>query len=289
MYSVQQLSIFVLGAISLWLWWRELTIRKQSGTGLFGAATRSIRGIGLVDVLAAAFLVMIASAIVRQAVQVPTSAVNTFAQAIALFGFWLLLRTRHPEFSEWLAPGWTRFRQDVVSGIRGCVLVLPWLLTLNWVLSLLIPYRHSNLDAVRNSTQWADVMSGWFGTVACTGFFEEMLFRGILQSWLIGLYPLNLFNRPDGLSKMVLGEFVRERSQLTMESQGASWFAVLVTSYLFSLAHFGQGAAPVPLFLLSIFLGWLFMKTNSLWSCIVAHMCFNAFTMLWVTLEWALG
>ncbi len=54
---------------------------------------------------------------------------------------------------------------------------------------------------------------------------------------------------------------------------------VYVTSALFALMHFGQGAAPIPLFFLSLGLGFLYQRTGRLFPAIVVHMLLNGATL----------
>ena len=59
----------------------------------------------------------------------------------------------------------------------------------------------------------------------------------------------------------------------------------MISSAVFALIHVGQGAAPIPLFLFAIGLGFVFRYTGSLIPCIALHFMLNAFTMFWLTLQ----
>lgn len=83
-------------------------------------------------------------------------------------------------------------------------------------------------------------------------FIEELLFRGFLQTFL----------------SQVMGE---------------RW-ALVLSAALFARLH---GMAGLPsLFLLSVFLGWLQLRTRSLWAPTLAHALNNAVTL---TLALTLG
>jgi membrane protease YdiL (CAAX protease family) len=56
--------------------------------------------------------------------------------------------------------------------------------------------------------------------------------------------------------------------------------AIGITSLVFALLHLGQGWAPVPLFFLSLALGWLYQRTHRLLPSLVVHMCLNACSLL---------
>lgn len=80
-------------------------------------------------------------------------------------------------------------------------------------------------------------------------FLEELLFRGFLQSWMKNLFSMKL--------------------------------AILITSLIFALFHFGteQGISNfellISLFILSCFMGFLKEKRQSLWASIGLHSAFN--------------
>jgi len=60
---------------------------------------------------------------------------------------------------------------------------------------------------------------------------------------------------------------------------------MIVASLLFALMHWGQGLAPIPLFFLSLGLGYLYRQTGSLVPPIVVHFVLNGFTMSATFLE----
>lgn len=62
---------------------------------------------------------------------------------------------------------------------------------------------------------------------------------------------------------------------------------IVISSLLFALLHLGQGPAPIPLFLLALFLGYLYRQTHRLLPCILMHALFNGYSllMLWIAME----
>ncbi|WP_404309296.1 CPBP family glutamic-type intramembrane protease [Neorhodopirellula lusitana] len=60
---------------------------------------------------------------------------------------------------------------------------------------------------------------------------------------------------------------------------------MFLASLLFALAHWGQGLAPIPLFFLSLGLGYLYRQTGSLIPSITVHFILNGFTMSATMLE----
>jgi membrane protease YdiL (CAAX protease family) len=58
------------------------------------------------------------------------------------------------------------------------------------------------------------------------------------------------------------------------------WVPILISSALFSLAHFGHGVDPLPLFPLAIALGYTYQRTHRILPCMVTHFLFNSASMV---------
>lgn len=72
-------------------------------------------------------------------------------------------------------------------------------------------------------------------------------------------------------------------------NQRDNWIAIVITSLIFALMHLGQGLAPIPLFGLSILLGYLYQRTGSLLPCIGLHMLNNGYSVFWLTMQILFG
>jgi hypothetical protein len=109
------------------------------------------------------------------------------------------------------------------------------------------PQRHVIEQLVRESPT-ADVVGlAVIAAVAIAPLEEELLFRGLLLPWL----------------RRVLGP----------------WPAIAGSSLLFASLHANAWPAPVPLFVLALFLGYLAHRTGSLVAPITLHAAFNALNM----------
>ncbi len=64
------------------------------------------------------------------------------------------------------------------------------------------------------------------------------------------------------------------------------YWPIFVSSAIFAAVHLGHGYAPVPLFFLSLGLGYLYQQTHRVVPCIVVHLLLNASSMaaLWLSL-----
>ena len=72
---------------------------------------------------------------------------------------------------------------------------------------------------------------------------------------------------------------------LVKADSSAIWMPIIVSAAVFGLAHVGQGAAPIPLFVFGLALGYLYRQTGRILPCIVLHMGLNGFSMFWFTLQ----
>lgn len=86
---------------------------------------------------------------------------------------------------------------------------------------------------------------------------EELFFRGVIQS---------------GLRRMVWPRYGSWRHR---------WFAIVLTGFLFGLAHYNNIRDVLPLAAFGIILGYLYERTGSLYVPILVHMLFNAKPLLW--------
>ncbi len=129
-----------------------------------------------------------------------------------------------------------------------------------WVLSGLIPrypiFEHEIVDRIRSGemTLWAV----WVGTALLAPITEELFFRGIFQTGLV-----NVLKR--------------------------RWLAVVLSAAVFGAVHAGGPENPqphvvLPLTVLGVLLGVLYLRTGTLVAPILLHALFNAKTLLWETL-----
>lgn len=152
---------------------------------------------------------------------------------------------------------------DVGLGFKAALMILPPVLLISAGLSFVVPYEHPVLDVLKGLDAPIRLLGIFWCTAVVTPVVEEFLFRGLL----IG-----------GLERMVAGpNFV--------ESEDEPWrptspWPILISSFLFAIMHFGQGAAPVPLFVLALALGYLYRRTGSLTAPIIVHMVLNSLTLI---------
>lgn len=62
---------------------------------------------------------------------------------------------------------------------------------------------------------------------------------------------------------------------------GYGW-GVVISALIFSLAHFVQPGAFLPIFLLGLLLAWLYIRTGSIWVCILTHSAYNSLALIFM-------
>ena len=143
--------------------------------------------------------------------------------------------------------------------------------------------------------------------------FEEVMFRGIIQSWLVSLGSRR--GRKTGLVLADVGDIPTteektpgpfwevDSGQLTtdLETKPAETTAklhlvasieptpsrlpsgpagIFATSLVFAALHVAQWPAPIALFVLSVVIGYVYQRTGSLIAAICIHAAFNGFSTL---------
>ena len=144
---------------------------------------------------------------------------------------------------------------DSLRGMLGYLAIYP----VCWVTSLLslwaFTYLDSNFKPNVHSTLNAilDTSLGWkcliiFSATVLTPIYEEILFRGLLQSML--------------------------RRYIT------PWLAILISSIIFGMAHFKNPEHVLPLIIFGIALGYHYERTGRLWASILMHAVFNLIAII---------
>ena len=179
--------------------------------------------------------------------------------AVALVLAWMRLIDRDARRKL----GLTFCLSDVWLGLVAAVMILPPVLLLSAVVNELVEYEHPVLESLTELASPTVFAAIFVGTAIVTPIVEEVMLRGLLQGALQGY--ADRASDPDGTNS---------------EWRPTSFWPIAATSLIFSILHLGQGAAPIPLFLLSIGLGYLYRQTGSLTAPIVVHMVLNGMTLI---------
>jgi membrane protease YdiL (CAAX protease family) len=149
-----------------------------------------------------------------------------------------------------------RWPVALVMGICAACIFFPLGLVIQNVMAWLmenLPYFHLQptpqqaVKTIQSANTWFDRITLGAATIIVVPIAEEVLFRGILYTWIRNL--------------------------------GYKKIALVGTSLAFAIAHFYVQGLPA-LFLLAIILGVLYEKTGNLLAPIAAHSLFNTLNLL---------
>jgi hypothetical protein len=147
-----------------------------------------------------------------------------------------------------------RLGENVLLGLGTYFLVTP-LVAIAYVLATLWFKRtpHAIETIVSSQPTLENLAISLLTAVVVAPFQEELLFRGVLQ-------PL-------------------------LRRTWGAWPAIVGSSLLFAALHAEAWPAPIPLFVLALFLGYLAHRTTSLVGPIVLHALFNGVSMLFLVVK----
>ena len=176
--------------------------------------------------------------------------------AAAILIAWLRLfrRDAHREL------GLTLTSSDIRLGLKATLMLLPPVLMISAGVNHFVPYEHPVLDVLAELSTPAALAVIFFGTAIVTPFVEELFFRVVFQGAL------------QGMADRRAGDDTSWRPQ--------AYWPIIASSAVFAALHSGQGAAPIPLFLLALGLGYLYRQTGCIVAPLIVHMFLNGLTLL---------
>ena len=191
---------------------------------------------------------------------------------------------------DWLFASKMPYHRQIILAAKTFCMVVPIVWGVQALLSLIVPYEHETLEQLSENFSVWTMLSTWLGAVGAAPLCEELIFRGVLQSWLHRIcapkHERDSISEFTGGWSLVTGQKDIDTKPAPIEVRRLFWWMpIMISSAVFALIHVGQGAAPIPLFLFAIGLGFVFRYTGSLIPCIALHFMLNAFTMFWLTLQ----
>jgi membrane protease YdiL (CAAX protease family) len=198
---------------------------------------------------------------------------------------------------------------DVQLGLFAFGLVVIPVFIVQAILVQIIEYEHPAITPFRESKDWVFFASAAFSAVIAAPLAEEYFFRGLVQAWLerfsllgarnweeaflpraeivescsspLGNAPESTFLQAE-VNPYAFESTVAGGEQQLVAAQAArvipQW-PIWVTSAIFALLHMSQGPAPVPLFLFSVAMGYVFRRTGRIFPCLVMHFLLNGLSM----------
>jgi membrane protease YdiL (CAAX protease family) len=169
--------------------------------------------------------------------------------------------------------------------MASALLIIPPVWLIQVIAVQFIDYTHPTLDSLIENFTFRSAVFSWIAAVAVAPVAEEFFFRGVIQGWLQRVFdhdePKEIWfsgGQPDpNLARDLQKEF-------PVQKLLRFWSPILITSLAFAAVHAEQGPAPIPLFFLSMGIGYVFRKTGSFWPCVVVHLVLNSISMIVLTL-----
>ncbi|HEV7278967.1 MAG TPA: type II CAAX endopeptidase family protein [Pirellulaceae bacterium] len=195
------------------------------------------------------------------------------------------------------------FGSDVGLGFWAFLISATPVYGLQALLMRFFPQRHPLIDRLDSGIDPGIFAAAAFAAVIAAPLTEEIVFRGFLLSafthvrrGLPGPWLRTLFGdtgspdsdqQEDAEAQAVHETPVEFRKRGGTLSEGfrrtlahIGSFPVVASSAIFALLHLGQGPAPIPLFLFSLLLGYLYRQTGRITPSVVAHFALNGTTIL---------
>jgi membrane protease YdiL (CAAX protease family) len=152
------------------------------------------------------------------------------------------------------------------AGLLFLAAALPVYL-LQGLLIRFVPSAHPLVELVRQQGGTGVLVLASVAAVVVAPLYEEFLFRVLLQG---------------SLEKLD----VERRKRQGVEDPSPTMAPTLVASLLFALMHLGHGPDPIPLFVLSLFLGYAYRQTHRIYPSLLMHMGVNSLAVLGLWAEY---
>jgi len=170
-----------------------------------------------------------------------------------------------------------RLRELLKIGLLAAILLIPLTMVINVIVGLLVtPYSHPVIDTLLAEASLETLIYTVITVVVAAPIVEEFVFRGVVLTYLQRAFSGNWATNTLILCKHAETPENQFKATDTFERHGAN----LLTSLIFASLHLGQGAAPIPLFLLSFGIGHVANKTGSIIPCILIHMLLNGISTI---------
>jgi len=207
---------------------------------------------------------------------------------------------RRPGGLSRLGFSWRALPRGAMLGVLAALLVVPLTMVAAvltdhlWrLVGLEHPGAHEMLRILDESE--APDMRGmiYLSAVLVAPLFEELLFRGHVQTLLVGMFALvsspaapvqhtgfdPFAPEPSPQPEQPPGDAVLSYATPAPRppvpaGRGVRWAAILIASALFTLVH-GELWMMPPIFFLSLCVGYVYERTGNLWSAITVHLVFN--------------
>ena len=170
-----------------------------------------------------------------------------------------------------------RLKELLKIGFLAAILLIPLTMAINVIVGILVtPYSHPVIDTLLAEASVETLIYTAITVVVAAPIVEEFVFRGVVLTYLQRAFSGNWATNTLILCEQSVKPDNQFAAADTFQSHGANF----LTSLIFAALHLGQGAAPIPLFLLSFGIGYVANKTGSIIPCILIHMLLNGISTI---------
>ena len=172
---------------------------------------------------------------------------------------------------------------NVLRGVVACLLIAPPVYFINFLAALRWKVQHHPLEQmVRDDPSGPIALLAVISGVILAPAAEELMFRGVLQAWLMRVWQGagGATRATDSLDEQPVPGAGSHEPVVSPRPPRDGMMPILITSTIFAGIHVGQWPAPVAIFFLSLGLGFLYQRTGSLIGPFVLHAMFNGISTL---------
>ncbi len=170
--------------------------------------------------------------------------------------------------------------QDARFGFLAFLLATPVIYLAFFLAQLLwSPENHFIFESLKHGLSLPLALLAIISAVVTAPASEELFFRGLLLGWLV-----RASSQPQS-PRLSLADDQNLFSQSDRSRQVSAWVANVLSSLVFAALHAAQWPAPVPLFVLSLVLGWLYLRSGRLVAPWTLHTAFNALSTICMLLQ----
>jgi membrane protease YdiL (CAAX protease family) len=191
--------------------------------------------------------------------------------------------------------GWNaaRIPYDLKCGAIAFAVIAPVVFAVQLLLTKVVPYEHPVIELIQQRPSGMMLVVLTVSTVLIAPLFEEFLFRVLLQGWLEKVEESWLSrlredqDKPSDEVSATIENTVNIDpnpadggvSKVSLFGITPGFLPIAISSLIFSLMHYGQGPAMVPLFVFAVVLGFLYRQTHRLLPSFTVHFLLNAVSM----------
>lgn len=199
---------------------------------------------------------------------------------------WLTSRTRLVDLGV-IRSDWSR---QLWVGAGGALFVAPVVYAIQFLAVMIwTPHDHPVEDMIRNQFTLPVAYLAFLSAVVMAPVLEELLFRGLIQTWLLKLASRQTMQSREPIAETwdADADATSAAATIGLSSRRPALQAIFLTSLFFAVVHFEQWPAPIPIFILSLAIGTVYHLTGSLLASIAMHATFNGLSTLMLFLAMA--